>query len=53
VRIRLVDHLVSRSADPTALGALNSIPIPEPYPGFLIGIGLASIAIVKRRTPAR
>jgi len=52
VRIRLVDHLVSRSADPTALGALNSIPIPEPYPGFLIGIGLASIAIVKRRTPA-
>ena len=51
VRIRLVDHLVSRSADPTALGALNSTPMPEPNTGFLIGIGLASIEIVKRRRP--
>jgi ssDNA-binding Zn-finger/Zn-ribbon topoisomerase 1 len=31
-RRRLVDHLVSRSADATAVGALNSTPIPEPGP---------------------
>jgi hypothetical protein len=54
VRIRLVDHLVTRSADPTAIGALNSMPIPEPDTGFLMGIGLAGLAIVKRRRmPAR
>jgi hypothetical protein len=49
VRIRLVDHLVSRSADPTAIGALNSTPIPEPGTGFLVGISLVGLAIVKRR----
>jgi len=53
VRIRLVDHLVSRSADPTGVGALNSTPIPEPGTGLLMGIGLTSLAIARRRTPVR
>jgi hypothetical protein len=53
MRLRLLDHLVTRSADPTAIGALNSTPVPEPYTGFLMGTGLAVIAIVKRQTPTR
>ena len=40
VKIRLVDNLVSRSADPTALGALNSVPIPEPSFSVLLNLGL-------------
>ena len=33
VQIRLVNHLVTRSAGPTALGALNSVPEPLRRPG--------------------
>jgi len=52
VRIRLVDNLVTRSADPTALGALNSVP--EPSAGLLLALGLVSLALIerKRRSPA-
>lgn len=44
IRLRLVDHLVSRSADPTAVGALNSLPVPEPSIGALCLLGLVGLA---------
>ena len=47
VQIRLVDHLETRSADPTALGALNSVP--EPSTGLLLALGLLSLTAVRRR----
>ena len=50
VRLRLVDHLVTRSADPTALGALNSTPVSEPSTGLLLGMGLVGLAIARCRT---
>jgi len=49
VRIRLVDHLETRSADPTALGALHSTPVPEPGPGFLLALGLLGLTTARRR----
>ncbi len=47
VQIRLVDHLASRSADPTALGALNSVP--EPGTGLLLSVGLLVLSARRRR----
>jgi hypothetical protein len=47
IRIRLVDHLETRSADPTAFGALNSIP--EPSTALLLTLGLVMLAMRRRR----
>ena len=41
--------LGSKSADLTALGALNSVPIPEPSTALLLASGLAGLAAVRRR----
>jgi hypothetical protein len=49
VRIRLVDNLVHRSADPTALGALNSVSVPEPATIMLLGLAFSGLAFVRRR----
>jgi hypothetical protein len=53
VRIGLVDNLVHRSADPTALGALNSVPIPEPSTALLLAFGLVGPAMGRRRWGGR
>jgi hypothetical protein len=45
VRIRLVDNLVHRSADPTALGALSSVSVPEPPPVLLLVLGLLGLRL--------
>lgn len=49
IRLRLVDHLVSRSADPTALGALNSLPVPEPSTGLLSLFGITGLVVRRRQ----
>jgi hypothetical protein len=46
LRIHLFDNLAgTRSADPTALGALHSAPVPEPATGALLAIGLAILRV--------
>jgi len=52
VRIRLVDNLVHRSADPTALGALSSVSVPEPAPTLLVVLGLLGTGF-RRLAPGR
>jgi hypothetical protein len=45
IRIGLVDNLVHRSADPTALGALSSVSVPEARLTPLFGLGLLGIVL--------
>ncbi len=47
VRIRLVDNLATRSADPTALGAVHSTPVPEPASGLLMALGLLCLSAAR------
>lgn len=42
VRIRLVDNLVTRSADPTAVGLLHSVPEPGPVSDALVALLLGA-----------
>jgi hypothetical protein len=57
VRLHVFDvELGTKSADIGALGALNSVPIPEPSTGFLVGGGVLLLAFRWRRlrsVPAR
>ncbi len=50
LQIRLVDHLVTRSADPTAFGALHSVP--EPGAGLLIFAASALGLVAAKRDSA-
>jgi len=45
VRIRLVDHLVTRSADPTAFGALHSVPEPSATLSTMIALLLSLLEV--------
>lgn len=47
VRIRLVDNLVHRSADPTALGALSSLSVPEPGASILLALAFVSLGAAR------
>ncbi len=53
IRIRLVDNLVTRSADPTAVGLLHSVPEPPTisYVGAVLLIGFAVRASFRTRSP--
>jgi hypothetical protein len=49
VRLHIFNaNLGSKSADLTALGALNSAPIPEPSTALLLAAGLAGLALRRR-----
>ncbi len=47
-RIVLSNAAVGSGADLLAVGALNSVSVPEPFTIFLLSMGLAGLAVIRK-----